>query len=62
MNCYVCATGGQDAPAVASCPNCHAGLCLEHVRRHAADTPGGLHLGCSHDTWSPAPQTTTERS
>jgi hypothetical protein len=52
MNCYVCATASRAEPAVAICPNCGAGLCLEHVREAAAwPGPGGMAaLGCAHHT------------
>ena len=31
MNCYDCATNGDCNPAVATCIDCGAGLCLEHA-------------------------------
>lgn len=56
MNCYVCATKDmREAPAVALCKHCDAGLCLQHLRVAAAtQQAGGLNLACIHDTWSPA--------
>ena len=53
MNCYVCAKHEVAVPAVATCRNCGAGLCMEHLREAAADHPaGGTTFGCSHDTWA----------
>jgi hypothetical protein len=52
MNCYVCATSGVAAAAVATCRHCSCGLCLDHLRIAAADPArGGTHATCDHDTW-----------
>ena len=62
MNCYVCATTGVDSAAVATCPDCNAGLCLRHVRDAArAANRGGTHIGCSHDIWSASPASAVAR-
>jgi hypothetical protein len=55
MNCLTCTRAGSDSVAVALCPNCLAGLCLDHVRQ-ATDTsgPGGMNYSCNHDTWNAA--------
>ena len=53
MNCYVCATRGEAAVAIASCRHCSAGLCLDHLREAALHrSAGGMNIACSHDTWS----------
>jgi Uncharacterized protein conserved in archaea (DUF2180) len=55
MKCFVCARTNEDAPAVAVCPHCNAGLCLAHVAETARDPgPGGMRLSCGHGTWDPA--------
>jgi hypothetical protein len=55
MNCLTCARAGADSAAVALCPHCQAGLCLNHVAETArAAAPGGMRLSCGHDTWDPA--------
>jgi hypothetical protein len=43
---------------VALCPDCQAGLCLEHMQETAhAPMPGGMHFACGHGTWeAPASQ------
>jgi hypothetical protein len=53
MNCYVCARAGKaERSAVATCPHCQAGLCLEHVEATARDSgPGGMRIACDHETW-----------
>ena len=53
MNCIVCTqTGKADRAAVALCPHCKAGLCLDHVHETAKSAdPGGMKLACSHHTW-----------
>jgi hypothetical protein len=52
MRCFVCAQSGTDAHAVAICPHCGAGLCMEHVADAARDLgPGGMRLSCPHETW-----------
>jgi Uncharacterized protein conserved in archaea (DUF2180) len=57
MNCLICARTGAERTAVALCPNCGAGLCLDHVEQNArADGPGGTLLACGHHTWYSAPQ------
>jgi hypothetical protein len=53
MNCYVCATEDVAAVAVATCPVCGVGLCLEH-RREQARGAGGTAVECSH-VIDPAP-------
>ena len=54
MNCLSCARTGTDRIAVALCPHCQAGLCLDHVQQAAdAPGPGGFRLSCDHRTWSP---------
>jgi hypothetical protein len=54
MQCYECAKAGSDKAAVATCPRCTAGLCLEHLREAAAGFgPGGTTITCHHDTWMP---------
>jgi hypothetical protein len=55
MNCLSCARTGAERTAVALCPQCKAGLCLDHVRE-TARTPGagGMSFSCGHDTWDPA--------
>ena len=51
MNCYVCHTHGEDAQAVAVCPNCGAALCATHLdadlltSRTAGPGQGGA---CTH--------------
>lgn len=55
MHCYVCNARGDEVPAVAICPRCHAGLCADHVVETAwSGGPGGTSVGvdCTHDTWS----------
>ena len=55
MQCYVCAEGGIDRPAVALCRSCHAGLCLEHLREAAAQFESDNMLAaCHHSTWASA--------
>ena len=54
MNCLICAMHRKaDRSAVAQCPHCKAGLCLDHVEQAARDKgPGGMRLACSHPTWT----------
>lgn len=55
MDCYMCATWAGARSAVAICPHCGAGLCLEHLRESAVQgRRGGLFTGCLHDTWTTA--------
>ena len=52
MNCLICTRTGTERTAVAMCPTCQAGLCLEHVQETArAQTPGGMNFACGHHTW-----------
>jgi hypothetical protein len=51
MNCYECAKQAHDAPAVAVCRGCGAGLCMHHLHKEAIVTQGGTHATCDHDTW-----------
>jgi len=37
MKCYVCATLGKDADAVAVCIVCGMGLCMDHLVREEMD-------------------------
>lgn len=54
MNCLSCARTGTERTAVALCPNCQAGLCLDHVQETArAVAPGGMNFACRHHTWDP---------
>lgn len=56
MNCYECTKAGDTVPAIATCPDCGAGLCLHHLDVAAATPgPGGTTIGCPHDTWSRTP-------
>lgn len=53
MNCYECAKEGDEKQAVATCMDCNAGLCLNHLNIAAATIgPGGTRYNCTHDTWS----------
>lgn len=55
MNCLRCARTGTEQTAVALCPHCQAGLCLDHVRETAGTPgPGGMRLSCGHHTWDSA--------
>lgn len=47
MKCYLCAAAGYDRDAVAACPHCGAGLCLEHFE-HPQTGHGGMQYGCEH--------------
>lgn len=49
MNCFECAVSGEAVPAVATCPSCGAGLCLEHLVEAQSYRVGGTVLGCPHD-------------
>jgi hypothetical protein len=40
MNCYVCATSKEERAAVAICPHCSVGVCLEHLRPHPPHAAG----------------------
>ena len=60
MNCLTCARSGSAQSAVALCPHCSAGLCLDHVAETAAHRgPGGTRLSCGHNTWA-MPQNTAQ--
>lgn len=48
MKCFVCETAGVDKSAVATCPTCGVGLCLDH-RRSQAVGAGGTAIECRHD-------------
>ena len=48
MNCYVCATSKEERPAVAICPHCSVGVCLEHLRQGQQPSAGGMRFGCRH--------------
>jgi len=62
MHCLTCARTGTAQAAVALCPHCSAGLCLDHVAETAAHRgPGGLRLSCGHDTWAPPGSTAQGR-
>lgn len=49
MNCFECAVRGAAVPAVATCRNCGAGLCLEHLAEAQSYRVGGTLFGCPHD-------------
>jgi hypothetical protein len=49
MNCYVCATSREERAAVAVCPHCFVGVCLEHLRQGQQPGAGGLRFGCRHN-------------
>jgi hypothetical protein len=49
VNCFECAVRGTAVAAVATCPNCGAGLCLGHLADAQANRVGGTLFGCSHD-------------
>jgi hypothetical protein len=49
MNCYQCAASAHERTAVAICPNCGAGLCLDHLREAQSYRVGGTTFGCPHD-------------
>jgi hypothetical protein len=53
MNCYICATSREERPAVAVCPQCFIGVCLEHLRQGQQHPPGGLRYGCRHGLQTP---------
>ena len=60
MNCLTCARSGSAQTAVALCPHCSAGLCLDHVAETASRRgPGGFRLSCGHDTWA-TPRSTAQ--
>ncbi|MGH2614760.1 MAG: DUF2180 family protein [Thermomicrobiales bacterium] len=54
MNCYVCATSREERAAVAVCPQCSVGLCLEHLRQAQQPSAGGMRFGCRHSLPPPA--------
>ena len=45
MNCYECAHGKVERPAVGLCHNCSAGLCDEHVFERPRDITTTVPLG-----------------
>ena len=49
MNCYECAIQGEGVPAVAICPHCNVGMCLEHLQLSLDYRVGGTGYGCRHD-------------
>ena len=49
MNCYECAIQGEAVPAVATCPHCNVGMCLEHLQLSLDYRIGGTTYGCRHD-------------
>lgn len=53
MNCYICATSKEERSAVAICPHCFVGVCLEHLRQGQQPSAGGMRFGCRHSL--PAP-------
>jgi hypothetical protein len=54
MNCYVCATSREERAAVAVCPHCFVGVCLEHLRLGQQPSAGGMRFGCRHSLPTPA--------
>jgi hypothetical protein len=62
MNCYECAKDSQQQPAVVTCSNCGAGMCMNHLEEERTRVgpdrigPGGTQIGCGHDTWTSAPE------
>jgi hypothetical protein len=48
MNCYVCASGQRQAPAVAVCRHCFVGLCIDHLAESRGFTAGGMSTACAH--------------
>jgi hypothetical protein len=48
MNCYVCATSKEERAAVAVCPHCFVGVCLEHLRQGQQPSAGGMRFSCRH--------------
>jgi hypothetical protein len=47
VNCYVCTIAASPTVAVAACPNCGVGLCLEH-RVEQAKGASGTAIECRH--------------
>ena len=56
MNCYVCATSKEERAAVAICPHCSVGVCLEHLRQGQQPSAGGMRFGCRHALPAPVAQ------
>jgi hypothetical protein len=52
MNCYACATHGENVPAVATCTHCGIGICLPHFQAEQDYRIGGTTYGCRHDMGS----------
>jgi hypothetical protein len=49
MNCHECARNHNERQAVAICPNCGVGMCIQHLDQERARTgPGGTQIGCGH--------------
>jgi hypothetical protein len=47
VNCYVCTIAASPTIAVATCPTCGVGLCLEH-RVEQARSASGTAIECRH--------------
>lgn len=50
MNCYLCDSAGQAAPAVAVCSHCGIALCRTHLDQDllATRAQGVVRRGCTH--------------
>ena len=48
MNCFVCATQGKVASAVAICRVCSVGMCMDHLAEADAFSQGGMRYACPH--------------
>jgi len=59
MNCYVCATSKEERAAVAICPHCSVGVCLEHLRQGQQPSAAGMRFGCRHILPTPAANSST---
>jgi hypothetical protein len=53
MQCYMCAREGRTHEAVAVCPDCFVGLCMEHLEEEFRAPRTEPHYTCNH----PAPGT-----
>jgi hypothetical protein len=49
MNCFECAARGEEAVAVAICPHCGIGICIDHLAAALDFRVGGTTYGCRHD-------------
>ncbi len=49
MNCFECAKTNDEVPAVALCPHCGVGLCLDHLLEERAYRVGGTLYACPHE-------------